>query len=59
VAIASQTDALCNRARAHFALAEVLELVGDRSAARAEEAEAHDLLRRKGVKGALVGTPST
>jgi ATP/maltotriose-dependent transcriptional regulator MalT len=58
VAIASRTDELCNRARAHFALAEVLELSGDVSTARAEEAEGNLLLLRKGVKGALVGAPS-
>jgi hypothetical protein len=58
VAIASQTDALCSRARAHFALAEVLELAGDLSAAHDEQVEGNSLLRRKGAKGALVGAPS-
>ena len=59
VRIAAQTDCLCDRARAHLALAEVLELAGAESAASAEEAIADELLRLKGVKGALVGAPFT
>jgi tetratricopeptide (TPR) repeat protein len=59
VAIASLTDALRDRARAHVALAEVLRLAGKPAGARAEEAAAEKLLRRKGVKGALAGAPST
>ncbi|HUQ21696.1 MAG TPA: BTAD domain-containing putative transcriptional regulator [Gaiellaceae bacterium] len=59
VALASLTDVLRYRARAHLALAEVLAQAGEEPAARSEEALAEDLLRRKGVKGALVGAPST
>ena len=59
VALASLTDVLRYRARAHLALAEVLARAGDDSGARAEEALAEGLLRQKGVKGALVGAPST
>jgi hypothetical protein len=59
VRIAAETDGLLERARAHLALAEVLELAGDETDARAEEAVADELLRLKGVKGALVGAPST
>ena len=59
VALASLTDVLRYRARAHLALAEVLARAGDDAAARTEEAVAEDLLRQKGVKGALVGAPST
>ena len=57
VALASLTDVLRYRARAHSALAEVLVVAGERSAAIAEEAIAEDLLRQKGVKGTL-GLPS-
>ena len=57
VRLASLTDELCGRARAHFALAEVLELAGDRPGAEVEEASGRDLLLRKGAKGALVGAP--
>ena len=57
VALASLTDVLRYRARAHSALAEVLVTAGDESGARAEEAIAEDLLRQKGVKGTL-GLPS-
>ena len=59
VRIAAQTDCLCDRARAHLALAEVLELAGAEADARAEEAIADELLRLKGAEGALVGAPST
>jgi len=59
VALASLTDVLRYRARAHLALAEVLVRGGEESAARSEQAVAETLLRQKGVKGALVGTPST
>jgi ATP/maltotriose-dependent transcriptional regulator MalT len=59
VALASLTDVLRYRARAHMALAEVLTRAGEDAAARTEEAVAGDLLRQKGVKGALVGAPST
>jgi len=58
VALASLTDVLRYRARTHTALAEVLSLAGEPSAARAEEAFAEDLLREKGVKGAPMGLPS-
>jgi ATP/maltotriose-dependent transcriptional regulator MalT len=59
VAIASLTDALCDRARTHLALAEVFALAGKEVEASAQGAAAEELLRRKGVKGALVGAPST
>jgi hypothetical protein len=59
VSIASMTDASRQRAVAHLALADVLTRKGDSSSARAEEAVAAGLLRQKGVKGALVGAPST
>ena len=51
VALASLTDVLRYRARAHVALAEVLELAGQGSEARAQERAAESLLRQKGVKG--------
>jgi predicted Zn-dependent protease len=64
VAIASLTDGLRARARAHLALAEVLHLAGRRTDARAEVSAARTLLRRKGAtallvqaKGALLGAP--
>lgn len=57
VAIASLTDALCDRARTHLALAEVLSLAGKQAAAATETAAAEELRRRKGVKGAPVGAP--
>ena len=57
IALASLTDALRDRARAHFALAEVLALAGRSDEAKAEEVAAADLLHRKGVKGAPVGAP--
>jgi DNA-binding SARP family transcriptional activator len=59
VSIASLTDALRYRAIAHAALAEVLTRKGDGDSAQVEEAVAAELLRRKGVKGALAGAPST
>ena len=59
VSLASLTDALRYRARAHVALAEVLELAGDAASARAEHEAARRLVRQKGVKGALAGAPST
>jgi DNA-binding SARP family transcriptional activator len=59
VALASLTDSLRFRARAHLALAEVLQLAGEEASARAERDEATRLLREKGVKGALTGAPST
>ena len=59
IALASLTDALRHRARAHVALAEVLTLAGDGPGARAEEETAETLLRQKGVKGAPVGAPFT
>jgi hypothetical protein len=57
VELASLTDASCSRAEAHFSLAEVLELAGDRAGATAEENAARELLHLKGAKGALVGAP--
>ena len=57
VRLAMLTDELCARAGAHFALAEVLDLAGDRPRAEVEEASGRDLLLRKGAKGALVGAP--
>jgi DNA-binding SARP family transcriptional activator len=59
VKLASFTDALRDRARTHLSLAEVLAAAGQVRAAKAEERTAEDLLRRKGVEGALVGAPST
>ncbi|MEO5576418.1 MAG: BTAD domain-containing putative transcriptional regulator [Gaiellaceae bacterium] len=53
VAIASLTDGLRDRARAHFALAEVLALAGKQSGARAEVAAGRKLLRRKGATALL------
>jgi DNA-binding SARP family transcriptional activator len=58
VALASLTDVLRYRARTHTALAEVLTLAGEPSAARAEESFAEHLLRQKGVKGTQMGLPS-
>jgi len=58
ISIASLTDALRDRATAHAALAEVLVLQGDARGAEQEERVAMELLRRKGVEGAPVGTPS-
>jgi hypothetical protein len=48
----------CAPVQAHFGLAEVLELAGDRAGATAEENAARELLHLKGAKGALVGAPS-
>ena len=59
ISIASLTDANRQRAVAHLALADVLTRKGDDNSARAEEGVAAEFLRQKGVKGALVGTPST
>jgi DNA-binding SARP family transcriptional activator len=59
VAIASMTDALRHRARAHFAYAEVLRAAGRDVDAGAQEEAGNELLRRKGVKGARARTPST
>jgi ATP/maltotriose-dependent transcriptional regulator MalT len=53
VALASLTDALLDRARAHSALAEVLELAGRADEARAEASVAWDLARRKGATALL------
>jgi hypothetical protein len=49
VAIASQTDALRQRARTHSALAAVLQGGGKKAEARREREEAARLLRRKGI----------
>ena len=49
VAIASLTDALRDRARTHFALAEVLQLAGKSKEARAEATTGRKLLRQKGA----------
>jgi DNA-binding SARP family transcriptional activator len=57
-ALSSMTDVLRDRARVHLALAEVVALAGKRAAARREQEIASELLRRKGVEGALVGAPS-
>ena len=59
IVLASFTDALRDRAKAHFALAEVLAFGGKNLDAEEEEATAHELLRLKGVEGALVRAPST
>jgi len=53
VAIASLTDALCDRARMHFALAEVLGHAGKQAAAKKQVAEGRKLLRRKGATALL------
>jgi hypothetical protein len=53
VEIASLTDSLRNRARAHFALAEVLRSVGKEKEARAEVAAGRKLLRQKGASALL------
>jgi DNA-binding SARP family transcriptional activator len=58
VAIASLTDALRERARAHFALAEVLTLSGKRAAAQSERTAGRRLVRRKGAT-ALLGAAAT
>ena len=49
VSVASLTDALLDRARAHLALAEVRRAAGRLREADAEEAEAQKLLHRKGA----------
>ena len=56
VAIASPTDALRDRARTHFALAEVLQLAGRSNEARAEAATGRKLLRPEG-RDRIVETP--
>jgi len=53
VSLASFTDALRERARAHIALAEVLQLAGSTGAARAEVTTARKLLRQKGASALL------
>jgi ATP/maltotriose-dependent transcriptional regulator MalT len=53
VAVASLTDALLDRARAHLALAEARQLAGRATEARAEAAEARKLLRKKGATALL------
>ena len=53
VVISSLTDASCHRARAHFALAEVLALAAKRAPARTEAAAARKLLREKGATALL------
>ena len=53
VAISSLTDASCHRARAHFALAEILALAAKPTPARAEAAAAGKLLREKGATALL------
>jgi DNA-binding SARP family transcriptional activator len=53
VAIATPTDALLDRARAHFALAEALELAGQTKHARAEMTAGRKLLRQKGATALL------
>ena len=53
VAIASLTDSLRNRSRAHFALAEVLRTAGREKEARAEAAAGRKLLRQKGATALL------
>ena len=53
VTIASRTDALRDRARAHFALAEVLELADKSKDARAEATAGRKLLRQKGATAVL------
>ncbi|HZG36537.1 MAG TPA: BTAD domain-containing putative transcriptional regulator [Gaiellaceae bacterium] len=58
VVIASLTDALCDRARAHFALVEVHALAGDDAAAKREARVARALLRRKGAPALEVLFPT-
>lgn len=53
VALASYTDALREQARAHISLAEVLQLSGSTSEARAETATARKLLKEKGASALL------
>ena len=53
VRIASLTDALRERARVHFALADVLQLSGKTKEARAEMTAARRLLRQKGASALL------
>ena len=53
VAIASLTDALCDRARTHFALADVLSLAGKQAAAKQQLSAGRRLLRRKGATALL------
>ena len=53
VAISSLTDASCHRARAHFALGEILALAAKPTPARAEAAAARKLLREKGATALL------
>jgi DNA-binding SARP family transcriptional activator len=58
VSLASFTDALRERARAHIALAEVLQLAGSTGAARAEVTTARKLLRQKGASALLKRHPA-
>jgi DNA-binding SARP family transcriptional activator len=58
VALASLTDALLDRARAHFALAEVHQHAGRSSEARAQASEARRLLRQKGAVALLDRHPA-
>ena len=53
VEIASLTDGLRDRARAHFALAEVLKLAEKQKEARAEVRAGNELLRQKGATALL------
>ena len=53
VALSSLTDASCHRARAHFALAEILALAAKQAPARKEAAAARKLLREKGATALL------
>jgi len=53
VTLASFTDALRERARAHISLGEVLQLAGRTSEARAEATTARNLLKKKGASALL------
>ena len=59
IALASLTDALRERARAHLALAEVLQLSGKTADAQQETAAARKLLKQKGASALLKQYPTT